>query len=765
MAKAVFRTAVFLTFAFSAWVSTCFAQQDSVKMQVDTVNNQKTISSNTSSVPISTSSYKGDVKNKTEKTIDSLKSLVRIDSAEKKKLKRKIIPKTNGTISAGYDYGVIPFASNMTYPMGYYSSQGTVGVTPMGLPLNVSYYYSSLKNIAGLNNYFRVSFDPPRYQEMLKEKGLKKMEEEKAKLSNLKNLQQAMEQKLAYQEMLSMNNPSQAILNQKLQEYKDKYGAYQVLAIPNVGADTLKSLPIPSNPYADSIKIITNYIQKYDSARNAINQYRGEIDGIRKQASIVQNKIEFLQNPQNLIYENPYSKKAQALISGIKKMDIGLCYPSYSTFLVNGSTLKGINMEWEKKFYFAFTYGKTINTVMTTNNLIQNQLQTGRNLYNFFDFNNVKDSRKILAIKGGYGKKDGTHFYIGFLYGLGLPSYISAAMPGYVEKNLVLEADGKIAFNSNNSLDLIYGKSSLYQNGLSNDDKENPSQFLFSKFRSNAALLRYNSQIHKTTTKITLTGRLVDPFFNSYGVGFMRSDNIRYELKVDQALGSRVKFSGFYRKDQDNLLKIARYTTNLQTIGANLFIKVSKRMNVRAAYTPVVMQIDSKDSSQYNSQRVNNITNAVLTYMPRAGKVSSLFTVLYSYYQFAGTGGKNNNFQNFNLTNSTTFSPQFRSDLAASYFLNNSSDSLNSNTAMASANISFTSRRGMVITLGGKYAYNTIIQNQVGGLVKISVPLIRYISIEIQAERLVLGDFYNSYNISEIKKFPYYGYGKVIFSW
>ena len=54
----------------------------------------------------------------------------------------------------------------------------------------------------------------------------------------------------------------------------------------------------------------------------------------------------------------------------------------------------------------AFTYGKTNNTIMTTNNIIQNQLQTARNFYNFFDFNNVKDSRKITALKLGYGKKN-----------------------------------------------------------------------------------------------------------------------------------------------------------------------------------------------------------------------------------------------------------------------------------------------------------------------------------------------------------------------
>jgi len=256
MAGGIFRAILFLACALFVPVSSCFAQQDSVKTDVDTVKKQEASSLSIPSAPTISSVSANELKNKTDKTVDSLKSLVRIDSAEKKRLKKKLLPKTQGNISAGYDYGIIPFAANTTLPLGYYSSQGNVGFSVLGLPLNASYYYSSLKNVAGLNNYFKISFDPPRYQQMLKEKGLKKVEEEKAKLSNLKNLQQSMEQKLAYQQISAMDIPSQALLNQKLQEYKEKYGSYQVPSIPGTGADTLKNLQLPTNPYADSIRII-----------------------------------------------------------------------------------------------------------------------------------------------------------------------------------------------------------------------------------------------------------------------------------------------------------------------------------------------------------------------------------------------------------------------------------------------------------------------------------------------------------------------------
>ncbi len=768
---------MWLTFALS---NILLAQE---KKDTSLVSTEPDSTRNTGAIKSDTSSAQ-DTARKTSPVInvipviklESLKGLTQIDSSTKKKLLKKLIPQTHGNISAGYDYGIIPFAAKTGFPIGYYSSQGNVGVSALGLPLNLTYYYSSLTNVAGLNNYFRVSFDPLKYKETLQQNAYQKIDKEKAKLSQLMNMQQLLQQKLSYSESMLQNIPSQASLNSKLQTYTSKYNVNQYsfdsLQVVGVnGKDSLKAIKSNKSKsillaYTDSLINLTNKLKGYDSVTKKIVQYKQDLETIQKQVHAINNRLEFLQNPQQALQNNnPYLKKSEAVLSGVKTLDIGLCYPNYSAFLVNGSTLKGVNLEWEKKLYFAFTFGKTINTVLTTNNIIQNQLQTGRNLYNFFDFNNVRDSRKIMAVKFGIGKKESTHIYAGFLYGVGLPSYLNTSLPESMEKNVAIELDGKIAMGSSNSLDVVVGKSALYQTGISEIPERSASQYILSKFRSNAALVRYNSSIQRTKTKITLMGRLVDPFFKSYGVGFMRSDNLRYEFKIEQEITNKIKFTAFYRKDRDNLLNTSLYTTNLQTMGANLFIKVNKRFMIRAAYTPVVQNIASKDSMKYNKQYLNNISNLVLTYSPRFIKINSFFNAMYSYYQFAGTGGKNNNFQNYNLSNTTIFSPSFKMNIAANGFFNNSSDSLNSNTLMASGNITYMGKNGTSLTLGVKYATNKLIQNQTGGLLKINIPIIKYIHAEIQAEKLVLGDFYNSYNMVEIKKFPYYGYGKIIISW
>jgi hypothetical protein len=451
-------------------------------------------------------------------------------------------------------------------------------------------------------------------------------------------------------------------------------------------------------------------------------------------------------------------------MSGIKALDVGLFYPNYSTFLMNGTAVKGVNFEWEKKFYFAFTYGRTINTLLTTNNIIQNQLQNARNLYNFFDFNNVRDSRKIMAVKFGIGAKESSHFYVGCLYGLGLPSYLIASASPSIEKNIAVELDGRFLLNNSNSFDLVYGKSALYETGNPGDVTNSPSQSLFSAYRSNAAMLKYTSDIKKTQTRASVTGRIVDPFFKSYGVGFIRSDNLRYEFKLDQQLGNKTKVSAFYRRDRDNLLNLMGVTNSLQTMGVNVSLKVNKRLTLRGIYSPVVQNQFFRDSSQKNMQHINTISNGIITYTPRSARLKSVFNLVYSYYQLSGSMN-GSCYQNISFNNTTVFSVPLKLDFAANYFYNNTPDTLNTKTIIVSSNVSYTGWRKSIFTLGVKYADNPVAKNQLGGIMRVNIPLAKYISFELQAERLVFGDFYSSYNRASLTKFPYYGYSKLIVTW
>jgi len=421
-------------------------------------------------------------------------------------------------------------------------------------------------------------------------------------------------------------------------------------------------------------------------------------------------------------------------------------------------------VEYEKEnMYVAATEGTTVNTFLFTNNSLQNRLVNMQNLYNMFDFQSVQNGRKIVDLKTGYGTKEGNHFFIGMLYGSGLPSYLNtlnSAPETGLSKNYVLELDGKWAITHNSSFNLVYGKSSTQTYG---DYYYNSDGGVFASKRSKAILGTYIWDIKKTKTKLTTTCRWIDPYFNSYGIGGMRTNNLRYEIKLEQTLTNKIKFSIFYRKDADNIIPLYQFNTVLQTIGTTLTYKPFRSLSIRLGYIPVVEQMWGENPSYYTRTH-NNISNVLLTYMPSLQGVNTSFNLSYNYYVLT-TDSETTAFQNLSFSNLTKFKNSFSNTITVSWFKSSPTDSLNNNVWMFVEEPGFTFKGGYSISIGAKASWSPGTSNwQLGYEMKLHVPLIKHLSCEINAEKLVLGDFYESLNIAQIERFPYFGQGKIIYN-
>jgi len=690
--------------------------------------------------------------------------------------------KTSGNVSLGYDYGIVPFTTSTTMPLGFYKAEGNSKVEVKSIPADVMFYYSDLQSISGLRNYFRVSFDEKKFKENMQNKAAGQIEQEKSRLGNLYKERQDLEKKLDY--MKSMPDPSD--YEQGIGKSFDVSGIVKVPPLPKesmtfpkdslsapkgaAGNDSIARLKAKEKQEADSIAAFSKeYSRKYDSIQKVITKYQKMVDDIEWKIAYAKKTIHALENPEQLASKeaSPYLGKVNSTLMNVKKLDVGLCYPNYSTFLISGATVRGVNLEAEKEgFFLGFTYGKTLSNLLYTNNMVQNSLSNMQNLYNFFDFTRVNDSRRIVAIKMGPGKKDETHLHVGFLYGIGSTSYITEVIPpGFnYEKNYVIEVDGKVVITKNNILDLVYGKSSILQSSSLTGDFQKGLNAIMDPQRSNAALVRFASTLARIKTKVTLTGRYVDPFFTSYGIGFMRSDNFRYELKAEQTLTKKIKLTTLLRKEQDNLLSLYNYTTRLTTIGANISIKLNRTLTLRAGYSPVLQTVDTKDGS-YSLNNHNNISNFILTYTPRMKKLMTSFNALYSYYNLS-TLTQTNLFQNVNVNNTLQGkgSP-LRFTTSANWFYRSGADTAGNNTLMITEDISYTVKKGAVFSVGGKAAHNDLMNWQYGYMVRAHIPVIKHFSIEGSFEKLVIGDFYNSLGLQQIQKFPYYCSGKIIYNW
>jgi len=700
--------------------------------------------------------------------------------------------RSSGSISAGYDYGVIPLAANAVYPMGYYKTEGNFGLDLLTLPFNFNFFYADLNNVTGLNNYFRIAFDSRKYHERLNEQLQSKEKEEQGQLNDLYKERQEAQKQLNYLKSMKSFNGSNMFQNSlrkgdgfssALADSLKKDSLTRSLSMPQTDSLNIKEISSSyEKKYMDSLKKDTANAAQADTS-NSAKKYTENIDSlnakIKKYESLIKTcndninreitRLNVLKNANKSGSSDPYGNSGGSLLSSLKKFEVGLCYPDYSTFLINGTALKGINVEMENKDNFlAFSAGKTTNNLLFTNNAVQNTLQNARNLYNFFDFNNVDQNRSVIAVKAGFGKKDSSHLHIGLLYGIGKTSYFpdslqSQVVPAQNEKNYVGELDGKLILNSSHKFDLVYGKSSTQQNSEQLTDAEKGFNAMLSRDHTNAVLLRYTLNIHKSRTRLVLTGRRIDTFFNSYGLGYMRPDNYRYEIRLDQELSGKLKFNIFYRKESDNLLSLYSMTTSLQTFGTNITWKLNRRLTIKAGYTPVLQKINSSDNTIHLTN-MNNISNFLVSYSPKLAGMSTSFNALYNYYNVA-TDTSTLKFQNLNFSNVSQFKNGIRNTVSVSLFYSGNPDTTIGNSVIYTDEIGYSFNNNTSFTAGIKLADDRQYKNQIGYSAKLHTKLYRKFSCELFAEKIVIGDFYNNYNLAQIQKFPYFCSSKIIYNW
>ncbi|MCW3071312.1 MAG: hypothetical protein JWO44_1202 [Bacteroidetes bacterium] len=672
----------------------------------------------------------------------------------------------HGSISAGYEYGVLPFVADGNFPSGGYKTEGRVSFLLMSVPLELMYYYTSIKNVVGLNNYFRISYDADRYKEQLSEKLSARSKAAKDKVSGLQLQQQRIMQKMEYLKFLEKypdyRPPSTDSLRQAPGSGSMSIPDSSQIPAASIPGSAPDSSAIPKVPgYTYSGDQNNRYAGKKDSIAAEISRYQAQYDSVSTEIRGLQQQMAQIENLQNnrSIPANPYLSKLQNILSTVKKFEIGLCHPDYSTFLVNNIPLQGINIEFARNDNFlALTYGTTINNLLFNPNTLQGSIQGARNLYNYFDFGNIEAGRKIVSVKGGLGGRDETHLYAGFLLAKGRTDYLHLSGPDHLlhgpekESNLVVELDAKYRFNPQLSIDLVFGKSSVKEEDLSMEQVRKCVNELFSAYRSYAVLSRMNLALPGTKTKLTFTVRWVDPYFKSFGLGFLRSDNLRYEAKAEQVLSKKVKYTLAYRREEDNLLKLYDYKNVLQSISNTLNIKFNRSLNVRLIYTPLFRELRS--GADVLKDR-NTISTAVVSYTPRAKKINVQFNALYSRYIISGDSSQVN-FENVTYTHQFSFRSGFKTDLNVSWFKNNISDTLGNDTYLSVLDIGYTTKNNSGFVIGGKAAYKKGMKPQYGFVVKATIKLYKGLSWDTEMEKIIIGDYYNSFMIEKIRQFPYY---------
>lgn len=664
-----------------------------------------------------------------------------------------------GSVSLGYEYGILPYVPPEKYPTGGFKSEGRVSVMVFNIPVEVTYRYTTVKGGIGINNFFRVAYDVNRYKDELEKKTALKQRLKKVELDNLEINRQEMAMKMEYMKMLS---------NLELPVFSMPDTSFSVnMNLPTVNSDTLGSFKNAKMDFPTKMQI---YVRQRDSILKLTEQgkakyleYKAKYDSLLLAIEKIKKGSQQIKEFGNKgkIPRTDIKSKAETFLQNIRKFEIGLCNPTYSLFMLSNSPLKGVNLEYEtKEHFFAITYGTTVNTAFYNPNTLQGKIQEVKNFYNFLDLNDFSSGRKILALKGGKGKKEGNHFFTGILLGRGRMDYLSTIDPKYGKKecNVVVELDGKYAFSDQLSADIIFGKSSLQTEDISIEQIKKSFREIVSSYRSNAMQVRLNYDLQKTNTKIQLISRWIDPYFKSFGVSFLRSDNIRYEIKADQVITKNIKYSFSYRKEEDNLLELFDYKNIFTTISNGLSIRMPKGISIRLNYSPLVRTFINGD------QRIrdfNSISTAMIAYVPRSKHVQINYNILYSKYNVISDSA-NIHFGNISYSHQFQFENGFKTSATTSWFNNTSKDTLNNKTYLCVVDIGYTSARQNSFTIGGKSAFKRGFQAEYGFIAKITIKVLNNTFWETESEKILTGDYYSNLIESKIDRFPFYISSKLI---
>ncbi|MBA3680479.1 MAG: hypothetical protein H0W73_04845 [Bacteroidetes bacterium] len=654
-----------------------------------------------------------------------------------------------GSISNQFDYGAIPYyMADNAFPASLYRSNGSVNMRFGKIPIIADYFYSNPTYISGLNNYFTIRFDVNEFEKMRDKEYLDKTKDLKTKIDSMSLQNQKLKQQLALLESKKLNNFPGSIPKSDLN-----------VAVPNFPSDSinLKNDSLKVQPYLNSVDSLKNIYAGLDTSTKKINELKNKIENTQKVIDLLKQKIAVIENPKPGVSPGKLFPQSKTLnfLEGVKKFEIGMCYPSYSTFMINQMAIKGLNFKYElKNAFINASAGKTVvnYSIQATNNAILNQIQ---NLTSVFDWTKNPNEKKIAAVKFGIGKENKNYIGIGGLFGTGTTGQNTSD----IKNNFVIEVDGRYVYKFLN-FEAAIAKSFL------TDKNASP---LNSELAGNSQNTNWDKSLQtklfgvlpKIKTKFSFTYRIVEPFFKSFGVGFMRSDIQRYDTKLEQPFGSKFKVGFNYRRDEDNLKGLFSYKTVLQNYTYYAKVKLfKKRMDITLNYTDIFQRINNlavNDSKLIKS----NIKTGIISYSPRLKRFQSTNTFICNIYQL-NDGVQTNQLENYSFSSFNQYRKWQLNSLNA-FIHNTIKDSLNfSNAINNTIEGGYTFSESFRMLIGAKHAYELNDKiSEFGYSATLNLKLHKLINIELKAEKLVIGDFINTLNYSGIKQFPYYGYIKL----
>lgn len=692
--------------------------------------------------------------------LDDVKGNLNSDSLLRAK---HLIPGTSGLLSAGFEHGLLTgyVDQNSTAPLSVFNTNGDFSIEAVGLPVNFSYNYSTFKNPLGVNNYFRFSLDTDKLKQNAAskknqaigsiDKSINDLQSNKGIIQSKMGMGEVLLQK--YKRQITQSEQQMGSLDGKI---KDKTADVSQLPNDTTGQnlkdrkelDSLKQMhdKAQSN-YQKAIQLYDTINKVYQKALTIYNKYSSW------QSKLNEKKSSF-DSYSSLASKDVLSDKAMdkkdGFVSSIKTLDLGLAYPKTTGLSNNSIPIQGLNFEMQKeKWYLALSSGVTMNNLMVSTDAVQNKLNNSQNLFNQFDFQNIKERGWLTNVKTGYGTLEGSHALIGFRYLTNSIPLSGNSDDTTTIPSLGAELDFRWVptFSKGTKLDFIYGKTS-YREAIQDSSRSNTINSLFSSDPTNTALLSITQNFSKIRTNVLSSVRWIDPYADVKSLGVLQPDNFRYEARTSTSVTQGLRIGLNYRFDKNNVWSLKDSTIRLNVIGGQLNGNFGKAFT----YFTSLNYLTQTTESSFSSSRKNNYmfgigisTNYSIGHLKNA--------VSFSYNDYLITDSVSTGlFRNISLQHITKLDKGINK-FSAGYF-QMMDDVQPDNTSLIIGDEYSFQKNKLRLTLGIKIANSDNYGTDMGGKIETSYRIIKNLEWTLKAEKLVLGDFYNYYSRDRFDRFP-----------
>jgi hypothetical protein len=695
---------------------------------------------------------------------------------------RRFIPTVSGQIYLGYDAGQLANYSlpENLRPMHVFHTEGSLKTDIAKLPVQIAYRFATVKNPIGINNYFRVSFDTERFKKQPKlneakvqnmmDEQFKTIEAQKGELNGKLGYTELLKEELKLKierELCAQQERLKAIAISKSEVLLGQIDSLATDSLVNVSAASLDSI----QQGIDGRKsFIASSKQKTDSLQLAYETKKEQIEQLKQQADIVQFYVDKLINFRgqldslegNLLSQKEtwitlskgVTAKNLQSIGLFKKLDFGLTYPKTSALTKNSIPVKGIDIEIQKgKLYAALTAGVTMNNLMVTNNSLQNSLQNTTNLFNQFDFQQISQQRLLVFAKTGYGEKDETHAFIGVRFmnkGIETGKSSDTTENTFPAAGIELDARWVPNFSKGSAFDFVYGKTSKtlkVQDSL----RDSPFVSLFSSDRTHTGLLRATQQFTKIHSSIIASIRFLDADADMASMGVLQPNNLRYEIQTRHKLTGSTQLGFIYRSDQDNVTQISDTTRKVALFGMNINSVLFKNINSSATLNYLNQEFRVPSSIP---QALNYMASLSVSGNYEILKVKQVSSLQTDFYKITTSQGETQ-LKHISFDQSTR-SKVGKNTFTLAYFNASLPDTSGQNTTWLVQETFAFKLKKLDCSLGIKLANSSKYGVQFGGHLGLQYAWTSQLNLKLQVEKLILGDFYNTYDPTRFERFPFY---------